>query len=179
MLYSHLPHLLWGLRWCSVIEEPKLAKILRLTCSSSLKEPRQKREETDFTNIRVSKRKRKILNWQGGLETRLELRASPYEEIHVIVCECVLAHTLKYCEVKSKSYLWGLLLDKGSMCAASSLRYTGAKTQRWEKESRYKYLYRDKREQTRKLPFWHRDGVPERKREAGQQRINSGKEDET
>jgi len=64
----------------------------------------------------------------------------------VCVCVCVLAQTIKYCEVKSKSYLWGLLLDKGSMCAASSLRYTGAKTQRWEKESRYKYLYRDKRE---------------------------------
>lgn len=39
-----------------------------------------------------------------------------------------------------------MLLDKGSMCAASSLRYTGAKIQRWEKEPRYKYLYRDKRE---------------------------------
>lgn len=66
----------------------------------------------------------------------------------MILCvhECVFAHTLKYCEVKSKSYLWGLLLDKGSMCTASSLRYTGAKIQRWEKEPRYKYLYRDKRE---------------------------------
>lgn len=65
------------------------------------------------------------------------------------------------------------------MCTASSLRYTGAKIQRREKEPRYKYLYRDKtREQTQEFPFWHKDSVTERKREAGQRRINSGKEDE-
>lgn len=50
-----------------------------------------------------AKRKKYITDKEKGHETRLELRTSTYEEVRVRLC--VFAHTLKYCEVKSKSYL--------------------------------------------------------------------------
>lgn len=49
-----------------------------------------------------AKRKKYITDKEKGDETRLELRTS-YEEVRVRLC--VFAHTLKYCEVKSKSHL--------------------------------------------------------------------------